>query len=132
MDAAAYEEVVASEACSAVYCDWGECVITSAGPGCLCDEGFVARPQWWDYQAKYQWQGDGPDELSVLLFGFLLSSSGGFADSVLDVMRRHYAGVTKVALVLHADHPDDRDRAESGWRKASSATCSSSGRPRRF
>jgi hypothetical protein len=33
------------------------------------DEGFVARPQWWDYQAKYQWQGGG-DKFSLLVFGF--------------------------------------------------------------
>jgi hypothetical protein len=49
------------------------------------DEGFVARPRWWDYQAKYQWQGDGPDELSVLLFGFedvlIASTPPGFAQS---------------------------------------------------
>jgi TonB family protein len=49
------------------------------------DEGFVARPQWWDYQAKYQWQGDGPNEFSLLLFGFqdvlIVSTPPGFAQS---------------------------------------------------
>lgn len=47
------------------------------------DEGFVARPLWWDYQAKYQWQGDGPDEFSLLFFGFedelIVSTPPGFA-----------------------------------------------------
>ncbi len=49
------------------------------------DDGFVAKPSWWDYQAKYQWQGDGPDELSVLVFGFedvlIASTPPGFAQS---------------------------------------------------
>lgn len=49
------------------------------------DEGFVARPQWWDYQAKYQWQGDGPDSFSVLVFGFqdvlVASTPPGYAQS---------------------------------------------------
>lgn len=34
------------------------------------DEGFVVRPRWYDYQAKYVWQGDGTSDFSVLLFGF--------------------------------------------------------------
>lgn len=34
------------------------------------DEGFVVRPRWFDYQAKYAWQGDGPGRFSLLAFGF--------------------------------------------------------------
>jgi TonB family protein len=49
------------------------------------DEGFVVRPQWWDYQAKYQWQGDGPNEFSLLIFGFqdvlIASTPPGYAQS---------------------------------------------------
>lgn len=41
-----------------------------------------------------------------------------FADSVLPAMRAHYAGVTKVALVLHASHPADRDRMEARLQEA--------------
>ncbi len=49
------------------------------------DEGFIARPIWWDYQAKYQWQGSGEDRFSLLLFGFqdtlVASTPPGFAQS---------------------------------------------------
>ena len=41
-----------------------------------------------------------------------------FADSTLDVMRRHYAGCKKVALVLHASLPAERDRMEARLQKA--------------
>ncbi|MFZ5477141.1 MAG: TonB family protein [Myxococcota bacterium] len=34
------------------------------------DTGFVVKPRWFDYQAKYRWQGKGDGELSVLVFGF--------------------------------------------------------------
>lgn len=43
------------------------------------DEGFSVRPRWYDYQAKYIWQGDGPVEFEAFLFGFqdiLLVSTG--------------------------------------------------------
>jgi hypothetical protein len=33
-------------------------------------DGFVAIPQWWDYQAKYQSQGKGKWRASALAFGF--------------------------------------------------------------
>ena len=36
----------------------------------LAGQAFYAAPRWLDYQAKLQWLGDGPDEFSVLLFGF--------------------------------------------------------------
>lgn len=49
------------------------------------DEGFVAKPSWWDYQVKYQLQDDGPDEFSALIFGFqdvlVASTPPGFAQS---------------------------------------------------
>jgi dipeptidase E len=41
-----------------------------------------------------------------------------FADSTLDVMRDHYAGCTKVALVLHATLPAQRDRMEARLQEA--------------
>lgn len=43
------------------------------------EEGFSVRPRWYDYQAKYVWQGDGPIEFSALVFGFqdvLFASTG--------------------------------------------------------
>lgn len=36
----------------------------------LRDQEFYAAPRWMDYQLKLAWLGDGPDELSLLLFGF--------------------------------------------------------------
>jgi hypothetical protein len=33
----------ASQRCSDLYCDYGECVSTTLGAGCLCNDGFVAR-----------------------------------------------------------------------------------------
>lgn len=41
-----------------------------------------------------------------------------FADSTLDVMRRHYAGCKKIALVIHASHPMERDRMEKRLQEA--------------
>ncbi len=35
-----------------------------------------------------------------------------FADSTLAAMREHFAGAKRLALVLHASHPADRDRME--------------------
>ncbi len=32
--------------------------------------GFVAKPRWYDYQAKYIYQGDAPIQFSALAFGF--------------------------------------------------------------
>ncbi len=43
IDTEAYEEVTELTKCGAVYCDFGECVITEQGAGCVCEEGFVAR-----------------------------------------------------------------------------------------
>lgn len=41
-----------------------------------------------------------------------------FSDSVVPVMRAHYAGVKKLALVLHATAPADRDRMEARLKTA--------------
>lgn len=41
-----------------------------------------------------------------------------FADSTLETMRTHYAGCSKIALVLHASHPDERDRMEARLQEA--------------
>lgn len=49
---------------------------------------------------------------SVLVVGGSMMNGNHFADSTLEPMRKHYAGARLVALVLHASHPDDRDRME--------------------
>jgi hypothetical protein len=36
-------QIVARELCSNLYCDYGNCAVTAAGAGCVCNEGFVAR-----------------------------------------------------------------------------------------
>lgn len=55
---------------------------------------------------------------SVLVCGGSMMNGNHFADTVLPVMRTHYAGVRKVALVLHATHPADRDRMEARLQEA--------------
>lgn len=55
---------------------------------------------------------------AVLVCGGSMMDGNRFADSVLPAMRRHYAGVTKVALVLHATLPADRDRMEARLQEA--------------
>lgn len=55
---------------------------------------------------------------SVLVCGGSMMNGNHFADSVLPVMRAHYAGVKRVALVLHASHPADRDRMEARLQEA--------------
>lgn len=39
-------------------------------PPFLGATGYTVIPVWWDFQAKYQYQGDRPDKWSVLAFGF--------------------------------------------------------------
>jgi dipeptidase E len=41
-----------------------------------------------------------------------------FADSTLEAMRTHYAGCSRIALVLHASHPNERDRMEARLQEA--------------
>ncbi len=53
-----------------------------------------------------------PPRPSVLVCGGSMMNGGHFADSVLEVMREHYAGCRHVALVLHASHPSERDAME--------------------
>ncbi|MDQ5980694.1 MAG: hypothetical protein QG602_3671 [Verrucomicrobiota bacterium] len=55
---------------------------------------------------------------SVLICGGSMMNGDHFADTVLPVMREHYAGVKKVALVLHASHPAERDRMEARLQEA--------------
>lgn len=55
---------------------------------------------------------------SVLVSGGSMMSGNRFADGTLDAMRAHYAGCTKIALVLHATHPDQRDRMEARLQEA--------------
>ena len=52
-------------------------------------------------------------QASVLVCGGAMMKGNHFADSVLTVMREHYAGCRRVALVLHASHPTDRDAMEA-------------------
>lgn len=68
---------------------------------CLSLSGFAAAPA-----------------PSVLICGGSMMNGNHFVDSVLSVMRQHYAGVKRVALVLHASHPADRDRMEARLREA--------------
>ena len=49
---------------------------------------------------------------SVLVCGGDMMKGDHFADSVLPVLREHYAGGRTVVLVLHASHPAERDRME--------------------
>lgn len=58
------------------------------------------------------------ERASVLVSGGAMMNGDHFADSVLAAMREHYAGRKKVALVLHASHPNDRDRMEARLAKA--------------
>jgi dipeptidase E len=55
---------------------------------------------------------------SVLVSGGSMMNGNHFADSTLAVMRAHYAGCKKVALVIHASHPTDRDRMEARLQEA--------------
>lgn len=55
---------------------------------------------------------------SVLVSGGSMMDGSYFADSVLSALRTHYAGVKRVVLVLHATHPDERDRMEARLRQA--------------
>lgn len=43
IDDASFDEITAAQGCAAVYCGAGQCVVTSAGAGCACDAGYVAR-----------------------------------------------------------------------------------------
>jgi dipeptidase E len=55
---------------------------------------------------------------SVLVIGGSMMNGDHFADSTLPVLREHYRGCRRVALVLHASHPADRDRMEARLQKA--------------
>jgi hypothetical protein len=43
VDTELYDDIVAVQDCTSVYCDDGNCVNTSAGVGCACNPGSVAR-----------------------------------------------------------------------------------------
>lgn len=55
---------------------------------------------------------------SVLLSGGTMMSGDHFAESNRASLREHFAGCKRIALVLHATHPDDRDRQEARLQKA--------------
>ncbi len=50
---------------------------------------------------------------AVLVVGGSMMAGNKFADSVLPGMREHFRGCQRVALVLHASYPSDRDRMEA-------------------
>lgn len=55
---------------------------------------------------------------SVLVSGGAMMNGDHFADSTLAAMREHFAGCKRVALVLHATLPADRDAMEVRLKKA--------------
>ena len=55
---------------------------------------------------------------SVLVCGGAMMKGDQFADSVLPVMRQHYAGVKRVVLVLHATLPAEREKMEIRLQRA--------------
>jgi len=55
---------------------------------------------------------------SVLVVGGSMMNGDHFADATLPVMREHFAGCRRVVLVLHASHPEDRDRTELRLQRA--------------
>ncbi|HUR57645.1 MAG TPA: Type 1 glutamine amidotransferase-like domain-containing protein [Opitutaceae bacterium] len=57
-------------------------------------------------------------QASVLVTGGNMMNGDHFADRTLPAMREHFAGCRSVALVLHATHPDDRDRMEARMQRA--------------
>ena len=58
------------------------------------------------------------DKASVLVIGGAAMSGDHFLDSVLPTLRLHFAGCKRLALVLHASHPDERDKMEARLQKA--------------
>src|SRR4051812_45151008 len=55
---------------------------------------------------------------SVLVCGGSMMNGNHFADTTLAMMRQHYTGCHKIALVLYATHPDERDKMEARLREA--------------
>lgn len=55
---------------------------------------------------------------SVMISGGAMMNGDHFADSNLAPLREHFAGCRRIALVLHATHPDDRDKMEARLQKA--------------
>eukprot|EP01035_Chromulina_nebulosa_P057019 gene57019-78133_t len=49
---------------------------------------------------------------SVLLVGGAMMNGAHFSDPTLATMREHFGGCKRVALVLHASHPSERDAME--------------------
>ena len=76
-------------------------VVATGGAGAPAAAGFATSAQ-----------------ASVLVCGGTMMNRDHFADSVLPVMREHYAGCRRVALVLHASHPTERDAMEARLRTA--------------
>lgn len=58
------------------------------------------------------------ERASVLVCGGSMMNGNHFGDPSLAIMREHYAGCRKIALVLHASLPKDRDRMEARLKEA--------------
>ncbi|MBP8257115.1 MAG: Type 1 glutamine amidotransferase-like domain-containing protein [Opitutaceae bacterium] len=58
------------------------------------------------------------EKASVLVCGGSMMNGNHFSDSSLAIMREHYAGCRKIALVLHPSLPRDRDRMEARLKEA--------------
>ncbi|MSU24899.1 MAG: hypothetical protein EXS32_13885 [Opitutus sp.] len=57
------------------------------------------------------------DKASVLVMGGATSSGDHFRPDVLPALRQHFAGCQRLALVLHATLPAERDRTEARLQK---------------
>ncbi len=56
--------------------------------------------------------------VSVVVSGGSMMDGDHFAAVTLAPLREHFAGSRRIALVLHATHPDDRDRMEARLKRA--------------
>lgn len=57
-------------------------------------------------------------QASVLVVGGTMMDGENFTSAVQAGLREHYRGCRKVALVLHASHPSERDRMETRLQRA--------------
>lgn len=57
-------------------------------------------------------------QAKILVCGGAMMNGNHFADSVIPAMTEHYGKSQHVALVLHANHPGDRDKMERRLKEA--------------
>ena len=55
---------------------------------------------------------------SVMVNGGAMMNGDHFRDTILPLMKQHFAGARRIALILWATHPDDRDRMEKRLQSA--------------